>query len=104
MCIRDRIIGSYPNKTYNEYIGILYELASKSEIEVSPMIKDSVVEANAKKIDIKNAAIYSYTKEIETLLNFRELLYFNVKSIIDLPKKVTNIMVKDCLLYTSRCV
>lgn len=96
-----KIIGFYPNKTYNEYIGILYELASKSEIEVSPMIKDSVVEANAKKIDIKNAAIYSYTKEIETLLNFRELLNFNVKSIIDLPKKVTNIMVKDIKTFKT---
>lgn len=52
-----------------------------------PQCNDTVIEANNKHFRIQKAVVYSYTKEIQALLNFPKLTDFVIVGIVEPPKK-----------------
>ena len=94
-----KIVEAYPMATYEEYTNLLIKYALPCEEILPPISRDLVVESNSNPFEMRNVAVYSFTKEIQTLLNFQDLLNFRVKAIIDLPKKISMKSEMDIPIY-----
>lgn len=86
--IAAKIMEGRIDKGRDEIISLLINNALKEYELKDTVIHDEIIEANSKFFQIKKAAIYSYNKEMHALVNFKNLLNFEIISIIEPPKKI----------------
>lgn len=79
---------SFPQYKYDFFLNELKNNASDYRVtEIKPIIRDRIVEYNSNYFDIKKAIIFSFTKEMQTLINFVDLCKFSIEGVVDLPFK-----------------